>query len=207
MVREQQDDIDSASRKQTQPIAGTDLFLSQTYPASKMGVIAALPSRLSLDSIIAKYFELYAHILVALVIHRGVFLKQYESFWEDPMGTPIMFIPILFGMMFNVAFCILFVTGVDQLDDETLAEYHNIIAVSRTKMIRCLKLGNYMKGTPHTIEALLSLMQVECSFGLQYVQTMEEKHEQGYDRLRLPSSTSSMAKTKVASTMLASTLA
>jgi hypothetical protein len=165
MVSVQQDDIDNENRNHTQPLPGTDLFLSQTYPADKMEIIAALPSRVSLDSLIAKYFELYADMPVALVIHRGVFFKQYESFWEDPMSTPIMFITILFGMTFMVAFCTLFVTGVDQLDEETLAEYHKIVAVSRTKMIHCLKLGNYMKGTPHTIEALLSLMQVEYMQG------------------------------------------
>src|SRR5690242_16750622 len=28
-------------------------------------------------------------------------------------------------------------------------------------MIQCLKLGNYLKGTPHTVEALLFLLQTE----------------------------------------------
>lgn len=165
MVKEQSDGFHDENREEPQTLPGVDLFLLQSYPITKMEILAALPPRLVIDSIIAKYFKT-ADMPVALVIHRRVFFKQYEHFWEDPLGTPIMWVTILFGMMFMVAYCSLFVDGgLDQLDEETLIEYQAIVTVSREKMIQCLRMGNYMKGSPHTIEALLSFLQVEYTQG------------------------------------------
>jgi hypothetical protein len=138
-----------------------DLFLLQTYPATKMDIIAAIPPRIIVDSIIAKYFQ-WADMPVSLVIHRGVFFKQYEAFWEDPLSTPIMWLTILFGMLYTVASCTPFINrGLESLDAETITEYQRIIASAREKMIQCLRAGDYMKGTPHTIEALLTFLCTE----------------------------------------------
>jgi hypothetical protein len=64
--------------------------------------------------------------------------------------------------MYVVAFFTLNLNaGVGQLDDETLFEYQNILLKTREKMIQCLRMGNYMKGAPHTIEALLAFLQIE----------------------------------------------
>jgi hypothetical protein len=138
-----------------------DLFLLQTYPTTKMEIIAAIPPRIIVDSMIAKYFK-WADMPVSLVIHRGVFFKQYEAFWEGPLSTPIMWLTILFGMMYTVASCTLYINGgLEALDGETVAEYQRIISTSREKMIQCLRMGDYMKGTPHTIEALLTFLCTE----------------------------------------------
>lgn len=148
-------------RDETQRLPGTDLFLFQTHPTSKMEIIAAIPPRIVVDSIIAKYFK-SADMPVTLVVHRRVFFKQYDNFWKDPLGTPIMWVTILFGMMYVVAWTTLNVSGgLGSLDEETVVEYQNIIMTSREKMIQCLRLGNYLKGTPHTIEALLAFLQIE----------------------------------------------
>ncbi|KAK9425899.1 hypothetical protein SUNI508_12792 [Seiridium unicorne] len=150
-----------------------DLFLFQTYPITKMQILAAIPPRLVVDSMITKYFD-SADMPVSLVIHHRVFLKQYEDFWADPLAFPIMWVTILFGMMFMAAYSTLFVDGgLDKLDKETLVEYQEIVKNSREKMIQCLRMGNYMKGTPHTIEALLSFLQVE------YIQA-EDTQERGW---------------------------
>ncbi|KAH6872930.1 hypothetical protein BKA58DRAFT_283716, partial [Alternaria rosae] len=147
---------------QTGPtLPGNDLFLLQTYPVTKMDIVAAIPPRIIVDSMISKYFK-WADMPVSLVIHRKVFIKQYEAFWEDPLSTSTMWLTILFGMMYTVAYCTLFVNGeTSSLDEATAAEYHSLIIISREKMIQCLRLGNYMKGVPHTIEALLAFLQTE----------------------------------------------
>jgi hypothetical protein len=127
------------------------------------------------DSIIAKYFRA-ADMPVTLVVHRKVFFKQYEKFWEDPLATPIMWVTMLFGMMYVVAYFTLNLNGsVGQLDKETVTEYQNILSTTREKMIQCLRMGNYMKGLPHTIEAMLAFLQIE------YVQG--EDTQQGFWQL------------------------
>lgn len=146
----------------TEPtLPGNDLFLLQTYPVTKMDIVAAIPPRIIVDSMISKYFK-WADMPVSLVIHRKVFIKQYEAFWEDPLSTSTMWLTILYGMMYTVAYCTLFMNGgAASLDETTAAEYHSLIIISREKMIQCLRLGNYMKGVPHTIEALLAFLQSE----------------------------------------------
>ncbi|KAL1800488.1 hypothetical protein ACET3X_000830 [Alternaria dauci] len=166
----QQHSEDSGGSHTHPVLPGNDLFLLPTYPASKMDIIAAIPPRIVVDSMIWKYFK-WADMPVSLVIHRKVFFKQYEAFWEDPLSTPIMWLTILYGMMYTVAYCTLFVNGdAGLLDEITAAEYHSIVIISREKMIQCLRLGNYMKGAPHTIEALLAFLQTE------YIQGEDTQH-------------------------------
>ncbi|KAJ4359961.1 uncharacterized protein N0V89_000520 [Didymosphaeria variabile] len=156
--------------EETQRLPGADLFFLHTYPATKMELIAALPPRHVVDSIIAQYFKT-ADMPITLIIHRRVFFKQYESFWQDPLNTPTMWMTILYGMMFIVAYGTLNINaGGNPVDEGTLPEYQNIVLTAREKMIQCLRLGNYMKGTPHTIEALLTLLQTE------YIQGEEAQH-------------------------------
>lgn len=162
LATEQPDDRDNdGSYEQPQSLPGTDLFLLPTFPTTKSEIIATLPSRVVVDNILASYFKT-ADMPVTLVIHRRVFIKQYEQFWADPLATPIMWVTVLFGIMYVVAYYILKINaGVSQLDDETLFEYTNILLTTKEKMIQCLRMGNYMKGAPHTIEALLALLQIE----------------------------------------------
>ncbi|KAI4665118.1 uncharacterized protein J4E79_003418 [Alternaria viburni] len=126
----------------TEPtLPGNDLFLLQTYPVTKMDIVAAIPPRIIVDSMISKYFK-WADMPVSLVIHRKVFIKQYEAFWEDPLSTSTMWLTILYGMMYTVAYCTLFMNGgAASLDETTAAEYHSLIIISREKMIQCLRLA------------------------------------------------------------------
>ncbi|KAJ8115095.1 hypothetical protein OPT61_g3173 [Boeremia exigua] len=140
---------------------GLGLFLDQTSSVSQIDILSVLPPRPLVDGLVANYFS-SADMPVTLVIHRTVFIRQYESFWERPLEQPIIWVAILFGMMFTTAYNILYVTrDVALLDETTLAAYVNIVAIAREKMIQCLHMGNYMKGVPHTIESLLSLVIVE----------------------------------------------
>ena len=150
---------DSRTEQKTHP--GLGLFLDQLNPVTKVDILSVLPPRPIVDGLIAKYFSA-ADMPVTLVIHRNVFFRQYESFWERPLETPIMWVTTLFGMMFTTAYTTLYIARDSaSLDEGTLAYYNNIVAISRDRMIQCLQLGNYMKGASHTIEALLSLLIIE----------------------------------------------
>lgn len=151
--------------EEAQRLPGADLFFLNTYPATKMELITAFPSRPIVDSMIANYFKA-ADMPITLVIHRRVFFKQYEKFWQDPTSTPTMWMTILFGMMFVVAYTALYINpGDTPVDEDTLLVYQSIVLTYREKMIQCLRLANYMKGTPHTIEALLTLLLTEYAQG------------------------------------------
>ncbi|OAG01963.1 uncharacterized protein CC84DRAFT_975996 [Paraphaeosphaeria sporulosa] len=165
MAKEEAAHGHDSSEEEVQRLPGADLFFLNTYPATKMELIAALPARPTVDSMIAKYFKA-ADMPITLIIHRRVFFTQYEKFWQDPIGTPTMWMTILFGMMFIVAYTALYINaGENPLDEDTLLEYQSIVLTYREKMIQCLRLANYMKGTPHTIEALLTLLLTEYAQG------------------------------------------
>jgi hypothetical protein len=161
MVKNYADTSYETNQEEIRKLPGVDLFLLQTPPATQLDILAAVPPRPIVDSILAKYFS-SADMPVTLAIYRRVFFKQYENFWDDPFGTPVIWLTTLFGMMSIVAYYTLHIDGgFEPLDEGTLLQYKNIVAISREKMIQCLRLGNYMKGTPHTIEALLSFLQIE----------------------------------------------
>lgn len=161
MVNEKAERYHDLAEEEMQTLPGADLFFLQTYPTTKLDIISALPPRPVVDSMIAKYFKA-ADMPITLIIHRRVFFKQYERFWQDPLGTPTIWITILFGMMFIVSYGTLKGSvGHTPVDEGTLLEYQTIALTARERMIQCLRLGNYMKGTPHTIEALLTLLQTE----------------------------------------------
>ncbi|KAF2443144.1 hypothetical protein P171DRAFT_522771 [Karstenula rhodostoma CBS 690.94] len=154
-----------SSEEEAERLPGADLFFLDIYPATKMELIAAIPSRPIVDSMIASYFKA-VDMPITLIIHRGVFFKQYERFWQDPTSTPTMWMTMLFGMMFMVAYTALYINAGDNpVDEDTLLEYQSIVLTYREKMIQCLRLANYMKGIPHTIEALLTLLLTEYAQG------------------------------------------
>lgn len=161
MAGEEAEQPDDVNDDEPQRLPGADLFFLQTYSPTKLEILADIPARLVLDNIIARYFQT-ADMPVTLTIHRTVFFKQYEEFWEDPASTPTLWLTIVFGMMYMVTYYELFLNkGKNIVDDSLWREYDRIYSTSREKMIHCLRLGNYMKGTPHTIEALLMFLQTE----------------------------------------------
>ncbi|KAF2996727.1 hypothetical protein E8E13_006049 [Curvularia kusanoi] len=109
---------------------------------------------------------------VSLILHREEFSNQYERFWNNPYRAPIRWIAVLFGILFVSAFQASIIAGVTiTLDEATLQEYQNLVLTSQERIIQCLRLGNYMKGGSHTIEALLFLLQLE------YLQGEDKQHE------------------------------
>lgn len=150
------EDIDNVG-----PQPGLDLLLNVTVSATNLEILSSIPPRPIVDSMIARYFS-SADMPVTLIIHRHAFIRQYETFWERPLEAQIMWVTILFGMMYQVAYYTLAASqDPGTLGDEMLSEYREIVATARQKMMQCLHLGNYLKGSRYTIEALLYLLQIE----------------------------------------------
>jgi hypothetical protein len=148
-----------------------DLFSYPPLLVTQIDILSAIPSRSTVDSLVARYFS-SADMPVSLIIHREEFFNQYENFWENSSDTPIMWIAVLLGMLFIAAYEALVIAGASSaLDEVTLLEYRNIIATSYERIIQCLRLGNYMRGGPNAIEALLFLLQLE------FVQGEDRQHE------------------------------
>ncbi|KAJ4348952.1 hypothetical protein N0V95_005038 [Ascochyta clinopodiicola] len=161
LFRDSEGPTNSDARVEQKTHPGLGLFLDQPTTVTKVDILSVIPPRPIVDGLIAKYFS-SADMPVTLIIHRNVFFRQYESFWERPLETPIMWVTILFGMMFTTAYITLYIAkDIASLDETTLVAYNNVVAIAKEKMIQCLQLGNYMKGAPHTIEALLSLVIIE----------------------------------------------
>jgi hypothetical protein len=154
-----QEDFEDTDNGRQQP--GLDLLLNANAPATRLEILSSIPPRPAVDTMIARYFS-SADMPVTLIIHRHAFFRQYEMFWERPFETPIIWVTILIGMMYQVAYYTLAASqNPGTLGDEMLSEYREIVATARQKMMQCLHLGNYLKGSQHTIEALLYLLQIE----------------------------------------------
>lgn len=143
------------------PQRGLELLLNGSSTATKLEILASIPPRSVVDTMIARYFS-SADMLVTLTIHRHAFIRQYETFWRTPLETPIIWLKILFRMMYQVSYYALAASqDSGTLGDEMLTEYREAVATARQKMMQCLNLGNYLKGSRHTIEALLFLLLIE----------------------------------------------
>jgi hypothetical protein len=152
---------DTGETNDARPQPGLDLLLNVFAPATKLEILSSIPPRSVVDSMIARYFS-SADMPVTLIIHRHMFFRQYEAFWERPFDTPTIWVTILFGMMYQVAYYTLAASqDSGTLGDTMLSEYRDVVAIARQKMMQCLHLDNYLKGSRHTIEALLFLLQIE----------------------------------------------
>lgn len=160
-VQNNEDPVSQEEQTADDEVLGPALFFAPTKSTSKFDIIAAIPPRSVLDNMLAKYFA-SMDVPFGLMLHKHVFFKQYEQFWENPFDTPLMWVAILFGIVHFVAFYQFFVDeGVNAIDETTANEYRELIETSREKIVDCLKVGNWMKGTPHTIEAMIFYLQVE----------------------------------------------
>jgi len=137
------------------------LLCPEEYTISKHDILAAIPPKAVVDSLVATCFT-HAEILYVL-LHAPTFQKQYESFWKQPQSTPIMWMAILYGLMcmgthyefFSVLASEKIAAGILPIESQ------NQVEMFRRKMIQCIVLGGYTKGVPHTIETLLLYLHVE----------------------------------------------
>lgn len=117
----------ASAEEESLTLPGADLFFLTAYPNTKKELTAAFPSRPIADSMIAQYFKV-ADMPITLIIHRRVFFKQYETFWQDPMSTSTMWMTILFGMMYLGVYTATYINPSDSpIDGDTLLEYQRVV--------------------------------------------------------------------------------
>ena len=88
-------------------------------------------------------------------------LAKYDQFWENPSGTPIMWIGLLYAMMcLSVQYQRFSPNEARRLQGLDL-DAENLVRVYREKIVQCLVLGGYTNGPAYTVETLLLYLFVE----------------------------------------------
>lgn len=83
---------------------------------------------------------------------------QYEAFWTDPSGAPVMWIGLLFGM---ICLAILASDAGDSGNGNEMQQPSLQIDLYREKMVQCLILGEYTKSAPNVLEAIIHYVYIE----------------------------------------------
>ncbi|KAI0125630.1 fungal-specific transcription factor domain-containing protein [Xylariales sp. AK1849] len=130
----------------------------------KHELLAAIPSRATVDRMVSIYFN-SADISPA-VIHTGEFLKQYSKFWEDPSETPVMWLGFLFGMLCVATLCQHTgpnnnATAQNQSTFPPETDARRAAMFYKEKIVQSLVFGHYTTGGPFVIETLIHYVTVE----------------------------------------------
>ncbi|KAJ0415292.1 fungal-specific transcription factor domain-containing protein [Aspergillus carlsbadensis] len=133
------------------------LLSARNATTTKSEILQAMPDRSVVDRHVFWYFNRQPLVF----IHTPSFLRQYETFWENPSAAPVLWLSILFGIM-----CL---TPLDHVASPPLP---GDTATSRsglyqplylTQIMQCLVLGDYSRGGPFAVEALFCYFVVEHS--------------------------------------------
>ncbi|KAK7907956.1 hypothetical protein PG985_015259 [Apiospora marii] len=129
-------------------------------PVTRVEILAALPPRRTSDRLVSAFFN-FLDSAAAAIVHSGEFLTMYKRFWDDPSSVPITWISMLFSM-FCIASRAQHAVGLsrDQLAKEKGLTSEST-SVYREKAVQALMLGQYTKGGPFVVEALLAYFTVE----------------------------------------------
>ncbi|KPI41795.1 putative transcriptional regulatory protein [Cyphellophora attinorum] len=141
-------------------LAGSHLFYGPNRRATREEILAAVPSRVVADRLMALHFE--SCIITPDLIHRGRFLREYESFWTDPSGSSIAWIGLMFSMLCIAALLQCFSIDSTGGQDQSLkTEYLNMKEAFREKAVQCLVLARYTTGGPYILETLITILAGE----------------------------------------------
>ncbi|KAM0438651.1 hypothetical protein ACHAPT_001406 [Fusarium lateritium] len=139
---------------------GSHLFYGPNRHATRDEVLAAVPPRPIVDRLMALHFDSY--IVTPYLIHSNKFLREYESFWEDPSATSIAWIGLMFSMLYIAAQLQAFTIDSPGERVESLkAEYLAMKDAFREKAVQCLILARYTTGGPYILETLITVLTGE----------------------------------------------
>ncbi|KFY65820.1 hypothetical protein V496_02341 [Pseudogymnoascus sp. VKM F-4515 (FW-2607)] len=128
--------------------------------ATRAEILSSIPTRRAADRLVSRYLTLD---IPAGVIHRGHFLTEYDNFWKDPPGTPIMWICLLFtilclGELHQHSQTPTGSTPQISMFDGSPTSSMNIF---RERIVQCLMLDKYTKGGPYVVESLIQYNMIE----------------------------------------------
>jgi hypothetical protein len=150
-------DLNDTAPEPIQPLLKADPLFGQENLITIDQILATLPARHEVDSLVASYFK--ESFLSLTFIHSGKFRREYEAFWRDPKQASLCWLSILFSIMFMAG---------------KLAIARGQIAPSgpcSTKLpgslrtaAQCLVAGNYLNAQRYSVEALL--FHFHCVYAL-----------------------------------------
>ncbi|CRG83923.1 putative transcriptional regulatory protein C139,03 [Talaromyces islandicus] len=121
-------------------------------------LLAALPERNIVNRLVSRYFSSNSPALH--IIHKTTFQKNYRKFWDDPRGSPISFLALIYSIMCLGTFAAL---GADEENANAGSTPTGMIQVYRGFCAQCLGLSNYARHPgPYTLETFL--LYIECEF-------------------------------------------
>ncbi|KAI6784424.1 putative transcriptional regulatory protein-like protein [Emericellopsis cladophorae] len=112
-------------------------------------ILQVLPSRTDVDKLISAYLN--AKFMSIPFIHPGQFRRQYDKFWADPTSISMCWISILFSIMS----CGIKITLVKTISLSSGPESRDA-SLYMNMAAKCLVTGQYLKGSPHSVEALIA---------------------------------------------------
>ena len=112
-------------------------------------IVRVLPPRTDVDKLISAYLN--AKFMSIPFIHPGQFRRQYDKFWADPASTSMCWISILFSIMS----CGIKIALVKTISLSSGPESQDAL-LYMDMAAKCLVTGQYLKGSPHSVEALLT---------------------------------------------------
>ncbi|KAL3494973.1 fungal-specific transcription factor domain-containing protein [Aspergillus germanicus] len=133
------------------------LLSGSSVSVTKAEVLRAMPERFVVD----RQVFWYLNRMQLVLLHTPSFLRQYESFWADPSGTPILWVSILYSILCMAS---LVRDAPAPPSGETAQGLTGEITPRYMgEVIQCLLLGDYSRSGPFAIEALFHYFLVEQS--------------------------------------------
>jgi hypothetical protein len=124
------------------------LFSAQTSYTLNDILTQYLPPKAVIDQLLCTYF--HTKYLVDHIIHKQQFSRQYEKFWENPLGSNPLWVSMLFSM----------ISISEAINDASRSEaFVRLILPGKqdhmvTASAHCLILGEFSKAQPMVVEAL-----------------------------------------------------
>ncbi|THW17021.1 hypothetical protein D6D24_04135 [Aureobasidium pullulans] len=141
----------------SEPALKSDPLFGQEKLVTIEQILATLPERHIVDSLVATYFK--ETFLSLMFVHSGKFQREYEAFWKDPSSTSFCWLSILFSIMFMAA-KLAVARGLASVSDPCNTKRAGALRMAA----KCLITGQYLKAQPYSIEALL--FHFHCIYAL-----------------------------------------
>ncbi|EED14693.1 conserved hypothetical protein [Talaromyces stipitatus ATCC 10500] len=133
---------------------GPALLLGNFRMLDQQQILASIPGKQEVDGLVSTFFNTTSVYL--LCIHGPTFLEEYDRFWKCPEKTSIMWVGLLFSIM-----CMASVYQRSSASAEATRQAEQRIHIFRERIVQCLRLADYTKCGPYTIETMLCYLSVE----------------------------------------------
>ncbi len=120
-----------------------DHIFARSEPLSTQEILATLPSHADCDRLLATYFQ--SRTVVVPFLHAGQFQRAYTAFWDRPGSTSVLWVSTLASILTMGAHIYVVRGNEPPVPPKEL----------RRLAIRLLIAGDFLKGPPLSVEALM----------------------------------------------------